>query len=116
MKLLWVEVSEAVRRLLYCVGLAEVAGETLSVVRLILACIRHVGSDVHQAGNRRVCPRFGDYGSAVAVSDQNARSILERKDALCGGDIFLEGRLRLLDDADVVAILDKNIVDAFPAG
>jgi hypothetical protein len=24
-------------------------------------------------------------------------------------------RLRLLDDADVVAILDKNVVDAFPA-
>jgi hypothetical protein len=49
------------------------------------------------------------------VSDKNARSILLSKDALRSGDIFLERRQRLLNDADVVAILDKNVVNAFPA-
>jgi hypothetical protein len=31
------------------------------------------------------------------------------------GDVLLEGGLRLLNNADVVAIFDKNVVDAFPA-
>jgi hypothetical protein len=35
--------------------------------------------------------------------------------ALRGSHIFFKGRLRLLDDADVVAILDKGVIDAFPA-
>jgi hypothetical protein len=50
------------------------------------------------------------------VSDKNALAILLSKDALRGSHIFFKGRLRLLDDADVVAILDKNVVDASPAG
>ena len=50
------------------------------------------------------------------MSDQNARSILLSDDALRRSDIFFKGRLRLLDDADVVAILDENVVNAFPAG
>jgi hypothetical protein len=49
------------------------------------------------------------------VGDKNARSILLSKDALCGSHIFFKGRLRLLDDADVVAILDENVVHALPA-
>jgi hypothetical protein len=49
------------------------------------------------------------------MSDENAWSILLSKDALCGRDIFFKGRLRLLHDADVVAILDQNVVNAFPA-
>jgi hypothetical protein len=52
----------------------------------------------------------------VAVSDKYAPTILLSKNALRSGDILLEGRLRLLNDADAVAILDKNVVDAFPAG
>ncbi len=100
MKLRRVKVSEAVCCLLYRVRLAEVAGEALSVVSLILSRIRHVGCDVHQTGNRWVRPRFGNYGSPIAVSDKNARSILLSKDALRSGDILLEGRLRLLNDAD----------------
>ena len=50
------------------------------------------------------------------MSDKNARSILLSKDALRGSHIFFKGRLRFLDDADVVAILDQNVVNAFPAG
>jgi hypothetical protein len=37
------------------------------------------------------------------------------KDALRSRDIFLERRLRLLNDAYVETILDKNVVNAFPA-
>jgi hypothetical protein len=50
------------------------------------------------------------------VSDKNARSILPSKDALRSIDICLERRLGLLHDADVVTILDKNVVNASPAG
>jgi hypothetical protein len=50
------------------------------------------------------------------MRDKNAGSILKSKDALGSIDIFLERRLGLLHDADVVTILDKNVVDAFPAG
>ena len=116
MKLRGVEVGETVCGLLYRRRLAEVAGETLSVVCLILSGVWHVGRDVHQSGNRWIRSRFGNYGSPVAVSDKNARSILLSQDAFCGSHIFFKGRLRLLDDADVVAILDKNVVNAFPAG
>jgi hypothetical protein len=38
-----------------------------------------------------------------------------RMQAGCGHIVF-KGGLRLLDDADVVAILDQNLVNAFPTG
>jgi hypothetical protein len=60
--------------------------------------------------------RLRNHGSSVAVRDKDVRSILECEDTLHGGHIILEGRFRLLDDADVVAIHDQNVVDAFPAG
>ena len=50
------------------------------------------------------------------MSDKYARSVLLSKDALRGSDIVFEGCLRLLDDADVIAILDKDVVNAFLAG
>src|SRR5437867_5392335 len=115
MELRGVKVGETVSRLLYRSRLAEVTWKTLSDVSLILASIWHVGSDVHQSGDRWIRPRFGNYRSPVAVSDKNAWSILLSQDALRSGDIFLERRLRLLNDADVVAIFDQNVVNAPPA-
>src|SRR5438132_7923194 len=115
MKLRGVEVSETVCRLLYRSRLAEVAWEALSVVSLVLSSIRHVGRHLHQSDNRWIRPGFSNYRSPIAMSDKNARSILLSKGALRGSDIFLKGRLRLLDNADVVPILDKNVVHAFPA-
>ena len=50
------------------------------------------------------------------MGDQNALSILLSKDAFRSGDIVFKGCLRFLHDADVVAILDQNVVNAFPAG
>jgi FtsP/CotA-like multicopper oxidase with cupredoxin domain len=35
------------------------------------------------------------------VGDKNARSVLQRENPLHRGHIILEGRLRLLDDADI---------------
>jgi hypothetical protein len=40
---------------------------------------------------------------------------LQCEDTLHGGHIILEGRLRLLDDADVEAMPDKVVVNASPA-
>ena len=115
MKLRGIEVSETVCRLLYRSRLAEVTWESLSIVSLILSGIWHVGRDIDQTDNRWIRPRFGNYRSAIAMSDENARSILLSNNALGRSDIFFKGRLRLLDDADLVAILDENVVNAFPA-
>ena len=116
MKLRGIKVSETVCSLLYRSRLAEVTWESFSIVSLILSCIWHVGRDIDQSGNRWIRPGFSNYGSPIAVSDKNARSILLSKDPLGRGDIFFKGRLRLLDDADIVTILNKNVVNAFPAG
>jgi hypothetical protein len=37
------------------------------------------------------------------------------KDALGGGHIFFKVRLRFLDDADVKAVRDQDVVNVFPA-
>ncbi len=49
------------------------------------------------------------------MTDKNAWSVLQREDAPHSGHIIMEGRLRLLDDADVEAISDKVVVNAPPA-
>ena len=50
------------------------------------------------------------------MRDENARSILLSNNPLGRGDIFFKGGLRFLNDADVVAILDKVVVNAPLAG
>src|SRR5438552_2205537 len=116
MKLGGVEVSKTVSRLLYRRRFAEITRETLSVVRLILSSIWHVGRDVDKTGNSWVRSGFSNYRSPIAMSDKNALSILLGKDTLGSGDIFFKGGLWLLDDADVVPILNKNVVNTLPPG
>src|SRR6267142_3875810 len=110
-----VEISETVSRLLYRSRLAKVTWEAFSDVSLILSSIRHVGRDVHQSGNRWIRAGFSDYGSAIAMRNKNAWSILLSQDALRRSHIFFKGCLRFLDDADSEAIFDKNVVNALPA-
>jgi hypothetical protein len=38
------------------------------------------------------------------------------KNALGGSHVISKRGFRLLDDADVVAVLDEDVVNAFPAG
>src|SRR5438477_6324126 len=116
MKLRGVEISETVCSLLYSSRLAEVTWEALSVVSLVFSSVRHVGRDVDKTGNRWIRPGFGNYSSSIAVTDQNALTILLSEDSLRRGHVFLKGSFRLLDDADVEAILDQNVVNTFPAG
>src|ERR1700683_176623 len=116
MKLSGIDISEAVRCLLERTRLAQVTREAFSVFGLFLSSVRHVSGDVHQTDDGRVRAGFRDYGSAVAVSYKNAWAVLLSNDTLRSRHVFLKGRLRLLDDADVVAILDENVVNAFPAG
>src|SRR6476659_4958775 len=114
MKLRGIQVSEAVRRLLYRSRPAEVTWEALSIVGLILPRIGHVGCDVYQTNNRWIRSRFGDDGAAITVSHKNAGSVLQSEDATGRRHIFFERCLRLLDDTYLVTILDQNVVDAFP--
>src|SRR6266550_9616357 len=116
MKLRGVEVSETVCRFLYRSRLAEVTWETFSIVSLILSSVWHVGRNVDKSGNRWIGSGFGNYGSSIAVSDQNAGSILLSEHPLRSSDIFFKGGLRFLNDADVISILDENVVNPFPAG
>src|SRR6476661_4107403 len=104
MKLRRVEVSETVGGLFYCIRFAEVTWEALSIVGLILSCIRHVRRDVDQTNDRWIRSRFGDDGAAIAVSDKNAGSILLSEHALRSSDIVFKGGLRFLNDADVISI------------
>src|ERR1700722_8283084 len=116
MKLRGIQVSEAVCRLLYRTRLAEVAREALPVVRLVFSSVWHVGCDVHQSDNRWIHPSFRNYGSPITVRDKNAPPVLKSERPLGGSHVFSERRLRLFNDADVVAILRKNVVNALPAG
>src|SRR5580700_7155097 len=114
MKLSRIDIRETVRSFLYGARFGQVAWETLSVVSLVLSSIRHVRRDVHQADHRWIRAGFCNYGSPIAVRDKNARSILQGEHTLRRSHIILERRLRLLNDADFVAILYKNFVNAFP--
>ncbi len=49
------------------------------------------------------------------MGEKNALAILLSEDALRSGNIFFERGLRFLNDADVIAILDQNGVNTFPA-
>ena len=69
------------------VDLLIFSGEALPVLCLTLSGIRHVGRDVDQTDNQWMSPRFSNYGSPIAVSDKNARSILLIEDTLRSGDV-----------------------------
>jgi hypothetical protein len=88
----------------------------LADIRFVLCTIWYVRCNIHQSGNRWIRARFGNHGSPIAVSDKNALPILQGKNAFRCRHVILEGRLGLLDDADVEAIFDKNVVNAPPAG
>src|SRR3981189_396057 len=115
MELGGIEVRKTICRLLYRTRFAEVTREALSVVRFVLSSVWHVRCNIHQSGNRWIRARLSNYGSPIAVADQEPRSGLQCEDALHGGHIIIEGRLRLLDDADFEAILDKVVVNTPPA-
>src|SRR5580704_8568424 len=115
MKFGGIEVRETICRLLYRTRLAEVTREALAVVRFVLTSVWHVRCNIHQSGNRWIRARFCNYGSPIAVCDKDARPVLQCEGTLHGGHIILEGRLRLLDDADVKAVFDKVVVNGPPA-
>jgi hypothetical protein len=86
----WVKIIETVRRLLYRIRLAEVTWKALSVPSLTLSGIRHVCRNIHQACNRWVRARFGNYRSSVAVGHKNASPVLLSKDAFRSANIVLK--------------------------
>jgi len=76
-----------------------------------------MGRDIHQADNRWIGARFRNYGSSVAMDRQEC---MVHPAGLAYAFVAATSSLKdvsgLLDDADVVAVLDKNVVHAFPAG
>ena len=59
---------------------------------------------------------YMDFPLRQTVSDEDARAVLQSEDALGGGDVVFESRLRFLNHGDVVAVFYQDVVHAFPAG
>src|SRR5205823_2977949 len=59
---------------------------------------------------------LGDDGSAVGVADEDHGFVLGVDDLRRRGDVALERHRRVLDHADVVAVLPQEVVDLLPAG
>jgi hypothetical protein len=72
--------------------------------------------DVAESSDLLVGSRRSDDGTAVRVADENRRAVLLVQDAAGDGDVIFERQRRVLDDADVEAILFEELVDTLPAG
>jgi hypothetical protein len=49
------------------------------------------------------------------MSNKKARPVLQSYNAFGGGDVILEGRFRLLNHAYIEMVLNKNVINLFPA-
>jgi hypothetical protein len=114
MELRGVKVGEPVCRSLQCIRCAEIAGKVLAVFGLALAAVRHVRCDIDQSHDRGIVAGLGNHRAAVAVSHENARSVLLCDNPFRGSDVFLKRGLGLLYDADGVAVLDQDVVHPLP--
>jgi len=73
MKLLGVEVSETVHRLLIAPDLLRCL-EALAVVRLVLSASGMCARDVYKTATDESVPASGNYGSPITVTTKNARA------------------------------------------
>src|SRR6267378_6192248 len=80
-----------------------------------LALVRSKGGDINESRNLGIVSGFSDYCSPVGVADENCRSVLRCKNALGSRHVVLQRYRRVLDDADVIAVLLQDTVDTFPA-
>src|SRR6516225_2671515 len=65
----WVNISETVRQFLNGARFGKIARETFAPVGLFFAGIRHVGGNIDQADDGRICACFGNHCASVTVSD-----------------------------------------------
>jgi len=56
-----------------------------------------MGGDVHEGGDVRVDARLGDDGSTIAVTNQDARTILALQDTLGRGHVVTQASEWLLE-------------------
>ena len=96
MKLRRVDICETVGRFLYGALIWRGRSESAFPSTDSFAGIRHVSRDIHQARNRWIRARFRNHGSPIAMTDKDARSVLECEDTLHGSYIVLERSPRLL--------------------
>jgi hypothetical protein len=81
-----------------------------------LAVVGGEGGDVYEPGDLVVIACLGDDRATVGVADEDRRAVLLVEDASGEGDVALEGRRWVLDDADVEAVCAEQVVDALPSG
>src|SRR5207244_10613976 len=58
---------------------------------------------------------FSDYRSPIGMANENCRSVLRCKNSPGNCYVVLQRYCRILDDADAVAVLLQDLVDALPA-
>jgi hypothetical protein len=86
-----------------------------TVGSLTLACIGHVGRNVDQADDMRVRAGLRDDRATVAMADKDAGAILLSEHTFGCHNIIRERREWFLNQSDFIAILNKDLVNRFPA-
>jgi hypothetical protein len=95
--------------------LRSVRGEALDQGVHRLARVRCEGRDVDERRHVRVVASFGDHRSAIGMTNENDRLSQRVDDALGRDNVALKRERRILDDADLVAVLRQLAVDALPS-
>src|SRR5229473_6573010 len=80
-----------------------------------LALVRSKGGDIHEPCNPGIVSGFRDHRSSIGVADENCRPVLRCKSSLGSRHVALQRYRGVLDDADIVAVLFQDTVDALPA-
>src|SRR5213076_2769535 len=81
-----------------------------------LPVIQRKGGDINKPRDLWIVAGFCNYLSTVGVANENHRTAMRRQNALGYGNIIRERYCRILNDADVVAVLLEDFVDFFPPG
>ncbi len=81
-----------------------------------LALVGSKGCDIDKPRDLWIVAGFGDHRSSVGVADEHHRAALRMNDEFGGGDIAGQRDRGILDDADTVAVLLQELIDALPTG
>ena len=81
-----------------------------------LPLVRRKGRDVDELRDLWIITRFCDHYSAVRMSDQHHWPFCLRNHQSCCRNVVSQSQRWVLNDADVIAILPQEFVNALPAG
>jgi hypothetical protein len=86
------------------------------LVKARFAHVRREGRHIDQTRDLRVGAGFGDDDAAVGMADENCRAVLPGQHSVHRRNVIPQRGQRDLDDANMVAAVGQDVVDAAPAG